>query len=242
MVENSYYQLLKVRRNATVTEIKAAYRRSVVKYHPDLNRHPGAARHFQQIVRAYESIIKDKKEKDSRKVSDQERNGLLTGSDQEQQTSRFIERLLNRVFKKPGRKLFSRNKKIDRKTLEMPVRELKARLTGTDNPYMQKYALKALALHSDPAAARILVDAVLYLSEELRPLIFDSMADRTDRMTVRELTRLARNTDPQIRVDAVNALGRIGNRYAREALKELLTESPLVIRGRIRHLLEHMGG
>lgn len=242
MVENSYYQLLKVRRDATVTEIKAAYRRSVIKFHPDLNRHPGANRHFQQIVQAYESIIRDKKDKSKRKVTNQERSQLLSGQASQKITSRFIERLLKRIFKKPARGLFSGRKKIDKKTLDMPVMELKARLTGTDNPYMQKFALSALALHPDPAAARVLAEAALFLSEELRPVIFDSMAVRKDRCSIRELARLARNTDPQIRVDAVNSLGKIGNRFAVEALNELLPVSPLVMRSRIRYLLERISG
>lgn len=51
-----YYEVLGVSRNADKEEIKRAYRRMARKYHPDVNKEPGAEETFKQINKAYEVL------------------------------------------------------------------------------------------------------------------------------------------------------------------------------------------
>ncbi|TVP68338.1 MAG: molecular chaperone DnaJ [Leptolyngbya sp. LCM1.Bin17] len=51
-----YYDILGISRNADQDEIKRAYRRLARKYHPDVNKEPGAEDTFKEINRAYEVL------------------------------------------------------------------------------------------------------------------------------------------------------------------------------------------
>ena len=52
-----YYEILQVKRNATVEEIKDAYRRMARKHHPDLHPgNPAAEERFKEICEAYEVL------------------------------------------------------------------------------------------------------------------------------------------------------------------------------------------
>jgi molecular chaperone DnaJ len=64
MAEKDYYRTLGVSRNATGDEIKSAFRRLALKYHPD--RNPGnseAEANFKEINEAYEVLSNDEKRK-----------------------------------------------------------------------------------------------------------------------------------------------------------------------------------
>lgn len=55
-MSRDYYEILSVSRDADKEEIKRAYRRLARKYHPDVNKEPGAEERFKEINRAYEVL------------------------------------------------------------------------------------------------------------------------------------------------------------------------------------------
>jgi curved DNA-binding protein len=54
-----YYEALEVPRDASEEEIRRSYRRLARKYHPDINKEPGAEDRFKQLSEAYE-VLRDK--------------------------------------------------------------------------------------------------------------------------------------------------------------------------------------
>ena len=61
------YDVLGIDRNASDKEVKRAFRKLAMQYHPDRNKDPGAEEKFKEIAQAYE-ILSDK---DKRRQCDQ---------------------------------------------------------------------------------------------------------------------------------------------------------------------------
>jgi molecular chaperone DnaJ len=59
--KRDYYEVLKVPRNASKQEIKKAYRKLALKYHPDRNKSSNAEEKFKEISEAYAILSDDEK-------------------------------------------------------------------------------------------------------------------------------------------------------------------------------------
>ncbi|HEU4708559.1 MAG TPA: DnaJ domain-containing protein, partial [Methylophilaceae bacterium] len=62
MAKRDYYEVLGVNRDASEEEIKKAYRKLAMKYHPDRNPdNPKAEEHFKEAKEAYEMLSDEQK-------------------------------------------------------------------------------------------------------------------------------------------------------------------------------------
>ncbi len=62
MAKRDYYEILEVKRNATQAEIKSAYRKMALKYHPDKNPgDPTTEEKFKEAAQAYEVLSNEQK-------------------------------------------------------------------------------------------------------------------------------------------------------------------------------------
>ena len=77
-----YYKILEVAKNAKQAEIKKAYRKLSLKYHPDKNNAPDAAAKFAEVSAAYDTLSDD----DKRRIYDQGGEQALKEHEQRQNT------------------------------------------------------------------------------------------------------------------------------------------------------------
>ena len=61
MTNTEYYDRLGVSKDASQDEIKRAYRKMSKKYHPDINKEPGAEEKYKEVQEAYETLSDDQK-------------------------------------------------------------------------------------------------------------------------------------------------------------------------------------
>lgn len=61
--KRDYYEVLGVDKSADAATIKKAYRKLAMKYHPDVNKEPGAEDKFKEINEAYEVLSDEEKRK-----------------------------------------------------------------------------------------------------------------------------------------------------------------------------------
>lgn len=74
-----YYSVLGVKRDATPTQIKKAFRTQAKKYHPDKNKAKGAEEKFQKIAQAYEVLSDPDKRKQYDMFGDTRSSGGSSG-------------------------------------------------------------------------------------------------------------------------------------------------------------------
>ena len=61
MAKRDFYEVLGVNKSASKDEIKSAYRKLAKKYHPDINKEPGAEEKFKEVQEAYDILYDDQK-------------------------------------------------------------------------------------------------------------------------------------------------------------------------------------
>ena len=79
--KRDYYEVLNVSKDASKEEIKKAYRKLALKYHPDRNKAPEAESQFKEISEAYAVLSDDEKRSQYDRFGHEGINGRYTAED-----------------------------------------------------------------------------------------------------------------------------------------------------------------
>jgi molecular chaperone DnaJ len=103
MVDKDYYKILELSDNASVEDVKSAFKKLARKYHPDVNKESGAEEKFKEINEAYQ-VLSDENSKERydnlRKYGSGFRSSS-TRSNSQAYTSDFDD-WVNELFKESG--------------------------------------------------------------------------------------------------------------------------------------------
>ncbi|XP_023688471.2 dnaJ homolog subfamily B member 9a [Paramormyrops kingsleyae] len=77
LAKKDYYEILGVPKDASERQIKKAFHKLAMKYHPDKNKSPNAEARFREIAEAYETLSDDKR----RREYDQVGHGSFANED-----------------------------------------------------------------------------------------------------------------------------------------------------------------
>ena len=61
-VTRDYYEILGISKNASIEEIKKAFKQQAKKYHPDVSKEQNAEEKFKEVQEAY-SVLSDQQKK-----------------------------------------------------------------------------------------------------------------------------------------------------------------------------------
>lgn len=142
---HNYYSILNVTPSSSMKEIKKAYRKLVLKYHPDVNKSPDAEEKFKKITKAFKVLSNPKARLKYDVVLEKEYGKKDSMID----VNALIKRLSLKIKSKSYNNLIIISKdvdkiNVDRQTLLLDVNELGKRLIESNNDYVKKVASKAL--------------------------------------------------------------------------------------------------
>mmetsp|Transcript_53505 Transcript_53505/g.100305 ORF Transcript_53505/g.100305 Transcript_53505/m.100305 type:complete len:467 (+) Transcript_53505:28-1428(+) len=96
--DQDYYEVLGVSRSASERDLKTAFRQLARKWHPDVNKEPGAQEKFQSIAKAYEVLSDPQKRQMYDQFGEQGVNGMGGGMGGAGMGGMGLEELLSQMF------------------------------------------------------------------------------------------------------------------------------------------------
>lgn len=222
---DKYYRTLNLSPGAGLDEIKKAFRKSVRKYHPDMNGGYGNPYKFGEVIKAYNFLKKSPDVTGTAIEKPAERNIKVWF----QQITKALTKEVNLTFKVKKAETLKKRKRrqsrqVDPLILHMSFEELRFRFTKSNNDYVKIQAARALAVlfgaKSLFTLKKGLGNASLRVCEEIIHL-FGLIGNRE---AVRLLEICARHPNVKITCCAVNALQQVNRGRAVTILNKLEME------------------
>lgn len=225
----NYYEILNIRPNAALSEIKIAYKRSVHLYHPDINRDENAAENFKLVMKAYKVLItpslraeydEELKKKNTNVNSEKsnklkEKNsrerGFFTGFGKKDKFNIFggIIRAREEIRKK---KFMEREQsKIElsydeKQCLNMTLADIKVRFLSSDNCYVRANAARIIPFLKGEDIFSILIHGLKDSSYIVRKEVINSLGAMKDFRALNFIINSINDEEVEVKSAAVTVL------------------------------------
>jgi len=218
------YAILQVSSDANITDIKAAYKRLALKYHPDVNSCENSEQMFMEIVNAYKTLLDmHNKEKESLKKEikpSTNNNQAENNSEKATYNTNFPSKILKKIsvkFKifdkftnlKKSKNIFTNVFEVDPAISSLSKQELIKRFHTSENKYVRSESLKALIINEKQKAYPILKKALSDISKEVRVIAIQGVGILRIRQSIPILYNLYENSSVHIKIEILEALSKI---------------------------------
>lgn len=239
----SYYEILNVRQNAPLSEIKIAYKRCVHKYHPDINRDESSSEMFKTVMKAYKVLtnpilraeydlsLKNIKKDESKESYEKERvvreRGFLNIFSKRDKIGIINGIIREREIKRKKRFIEREQSKIaliydEKQCLNMKFEEIKVRFLKSENCYVRANAAKLFPYIKGENRVKILIHGLKDESHIVRKECVTSLGLIKDFKALNFIINSLNDNSLEVRTAAVSVLRNFPDTRSVTALKRAL--------------------
>lgn len=241
----NYYELFDIRRDATIGEIKIAYKKALHRYHPDVNRSTDAVMLFKSVMRGYKVLsspeLREEYDREYTTYFIQEKSDKRQNSNTKKIkfVFSFGENGISRIFSgiKKARRELKLKKFLEREYGKFtPVNEseyieklstadLKIRLQNNSNCFVRINALKICSARKESS---LLTEIILLLKdsdERVRAETINTLAILKDFRALNFIINAINDHSESVKFTAAKGLRNFADPRAVNGLKVLLNSS-----------------
>ncbi|MBF0236336.1 MAG: HEAT repeat domain-containing protein [SAR324 cluster bacterium] len=207
------YLVLGVPPSASFEELKRAYRRAVLRYHPDTAKETGNAEKFNAVIQAYNHLkLKHEKKPGMSRTMHFYQPPPYAGP---AQSSRYTSQTGNNA----------RESHVDNQTYQMSLEELISCLEFSDNLYVRRVAIEAIALKKTSESLDYLISLLNKSDAKTQQMIIESLGQKELHQAKAALFPLIFNSNVDIAIGAIKSLEKIQPINRRKIIQALKRET-----------------
>ena len=242
----NYYEILNIRPNAAISEIKIAYKRCVHLYHPDINRDESAAENFKLVMKAYKVLTSpalraeydEELKKKSTNIREDKGNKLKDKDVRERGFfAGFAKRDKFNIFSGiiRAREEIRKKKFIDREQsklelsydekqcLNMTLDDIKIRFLNSDNCYVRANAARIIPFLKGEVIFSILIHGLKDSSYIVRKEVITSLGAMKDFRALNFIINSINDEAVEVKIAAATVLRNFPDTRSVTALLKVLT-------------------
>lgn len=229
--ESNYYRILDVPEEASTSDIKKAYRKLMLKYHPDVNQNePLKSEYFEKVVEAYKILSDDEKR------AEYDRQRLDQNSSKDQNVKEFKKNKKGKgffssfssfLFKGKDNKYLDEDDffQVSKEVMDLDIERLKEQYLESSNKYVRAEALKALIIKLGKQAFKYIEKALEDHSKEVKEVAVRAIGKLQIRQGILYLAELFPKSGPDIRVAIVQSVASLNFNKANDLLVQFCYDS-----------------
>ncbi len=219
MSQDNYYKILGVAVQAKTEDIKKAYRKLMLKYHPDVASEPLKVDYFESVVRAYK-VLSDHKKRDEYNRSHKIHSNINQNKGSSPKTEVNEYSKTHGKFKRFGHfkfNLFNRSKsnghesnddffKIPKEIRSLSIDRLKEQLLESSNKYVRAEALKAIVVQWGKQGYKLITHGLEDQSREVKEVAVRAIGKLKIRQGLAPLIELYPKSGPNMRKTIIHSI------------------------------------